>query len=269
MKTRGLVLVVLAVIFGLFLFLIFNPIKSFLYTKVNGENGSLRVLFLGNSVLNANGGSLSPFEGFCKASGMECNPISHFDYFGRNLKGRIDPFIRNQVRDRRIIDVLESESFDHVVLVTRSTDFLEPRLLRETVKAFQIMHERIASSGAVTVIFLAHTPRKNPHTITDVVQGHLQVKKALESMSFQGKRHPLILVPVGPLWDDGRKHFGDEAWYSDHIHGTKLAQYANGCLWYAYLTGKDPRKNLFMNNVSKEQSEWIKNRVWWYINNFN
>ncbi len=37
---------------------------------------SYHVLFLGNSIFNANGGVLQPFEGFCVAEGIDCEAVS-------------------------------------------------------------------------------------------------------------------------------------------------------------------------------------------------
>ena len=39
------------------------------------DSGSYRVLFLGNSAFGASGGIHQPFEGFCRATGLDCEAV--------------------------------------------------------------------------------------------------------------------------------------------------------------------------------------------------
>jgi len=244
---------------------------------------SYKVLFLGNSMYFVSGGSVTPFKGFCSAAGIECEAASQFEYFGPPLLGRISPFIDNQFHDERILSLIKSGGFDYVVLKTRPTDFLDETTAQVTVEAFKEMHRLIVTSGAQTVIYMQHmmeigrvglglSERVDAdaafETMPQIVEGHRKVRAELEAMRINDEQHSILLVPVGLLRIDGTEEFGVDAWWADRFHGTELAEYATGCMLYAYITKNDPRTNTFGDNATQEQAEWIKNRVWWYRTNF-
>ncbi len=70
--------------------------------------------------------------------------------------------------------------------------------------------------------------------------------------------------------------FGKHAWYADPVHGSRLAQYATGCLWYTFLLGRDPRGVAFSRlpdhpdldapergqSVPAKAVAWIQARAW-------
>ncbi|MFC1488878.1 hypothetical protein ACFL6B_03420 [Thermodesulfobacteriota bacterium] len=240
-----------------------------------------KVLFIGNSVFNTQGSSLVPFEGFCMTARLNYDALSHFEFFGRSREGRVDPFMRNQATDERIIKLLGSHQFDYVVLVTRYSDLLDEKKTLQTIEAFKQMHARIVRSGAKTVISMAYTPTTAFQTISKVANGHRRIKAEIDGMIFNGITHPAILVPTGLLWIDGKEYFGKNAWYADKMHGTQLAQYATGCLFYTFITREDPRENPFVDlphprkkkgleikKINSQHAKWIKDRAWSYFQNF-
>ena len=60
--------------------------------------------------------------------------------------------------------------------------------------------------------------------------------------------------------------------FADKVHGTPLAQHASGCLFFTFITGKDPRENDHVDlhaearfpdkQLSPEQAKWLRERVW-------
>ena len=126
-----------------------------------------------------------------------------------------------------------------------------------------------------------------------VAQMYRRLQADLEAVQVGGTRHDVLLVPVGLLWLDAvasppateptwppleGARFSIDEWYSDPRHGTPLSHYANGCLWFTYLTGLDPRENPFSTfpvdwelpdgtpgePVPPDAAQWIKDQVWLY-----
>ncbi len=215
---------------------------------------SFHVLFLGNSTFSANGGSLRPFEEFCKAAGIKAKAVSQ--------DGRIDPFIRNQANDQNILKLIRNGKFSHVVLLTRSSDFLNDIEKKAAFAGFRKLHETIVQSGSRTVISMAYPIQGEYSSFAKVRRGHEELKDVLEAHAVNGVKQPVTLVPVGALWMRGQERFGETIWYTDPRHGGRLAQYGNGCLWFSYLTGTDPRQNSYAGGLPNEQIDWIKNKVW-------
>jgi len=275
-------------------------------TNVLGQSGEpYRVLFLGNSRYVASGGPLQPFEGFCQAGGLDFEAVSQrggegdpvplrpsahgIDFAGL---GRIDPFIRNVAKDERVRALISSGEFDYVIIHSRQTDFLpdwidtsasdQASVRKATKEAFKDLHQLIVESGGTTVVTMNHASSNNFHWMHIVAEAHRRLKEELDSMVIGGSRHPIVLVPTGLFWLDGKERLGLEAWYRDPGHATELGQYATGALFYTYLTGEDPRQNDFVEypasweapdvtprkSVPADQAEWIKNLAWWYYRHF-
>jgi hypothetical protein len=214
------------------------------------------VLFLGNSTFKANGGSLEPFEEFCKAAGVRVEAVTQSQ--------RIDPFIVKQANDPKVVKFIQNGEFSHVILLTRASDFLNDRDKRAAFRGFRKLHETIVTSGGRTVIYMAYVVQGQYDSFPRIRRGHRELKEVLDAQLINNTKHAVTLVPVGAMWMAGKGQFGEKAWYSDPVHGTPLAQFANGCLWYTYLTGNDPRKNAFRGDLPAEQSDWIKEKVWEY-----
>lgn len=288
----------------IFVWFVFWPIPN-----ASGQDSeSYRVLFLGNSRYYASGGPLQPFEGFCRAEGLLCETVNQgrpppersphgIEFSGL---GRIDPSMRNVARDERVRELISSGGFNYVVVHSRSNDFVpdwvEPAVPdwvetpvdvpsyvgRETTEAFKDLHRVIVEAGATTVVTMSHMVSSYVQQMHIVAEEHQRLKEELDAMMIGGSRHPVILVPTGLFWMDAMHKFGLESWYADSAHGTSLAQYATGALFYTYLTGRDPRQNVFAelpvpwrapDDAPKEfvpatQAEWVKNLAWWYYSHY-
>jgi len=257
---------------------------------------SHRVLFLGNSVFYYGGGLCQSFEGFCKADGLDYQPVSQLNTptnpHGIEFLdfGRIPLNLPEVAAKDEIHSLIRSGRFDYVILEARRPGYLLPAWVElpdeqgqhipyeQNLAALGKLHRTIVESGAQTVLYM----HPQMHMFDDIkhplAQIYLRLHSDLEQMEIKGKRHKVILVPANFLWLDALKRYGIEDWYADAVHGNALARYASGCMLYTYLTGKDPRENKFMElprswgtspedpsvYVSEEDAKWIKNQVWLY-----
>ncbi len=255
-----------------------------------------RVLFLGNSVWDYEGGVHQPFLGFCDAAGLEFRAISQMrsrenahgveflDY------GRIPLNLPEVAGDEEILSIVRTGDYDYVIVEARRSGYLLPAWadlpkdrgshipFDRNLEALGKIHRTIVESGAQTVLYV----HPGLHTLEryrlPVAQIYAQLHSGLEEMEIGGSRHEVILVPASFLWGDAVKKYGVEGWYANPGHGNALARFASGCMLYTYLTGRDPRENDFRalpQNwdtraespaavVSEEDAEWIKRQVWLY-----
>jgi len=254
--------------------------SAFAQTETNATTATQapeqKVLFLTNSTFHSHGGCMEPFDGYCDDAGVHFDASGSYAYFESTPRGkRISPFIKGQIEDQRILDLLDKELFDYVVLVTRFGVFRTDDGAREETEAFKKMHEYIVRSGARTVVSISYLTRgstNNADRQKRILAKHEDVKDALDNMVIDGKKHPIILAPTGLLWAEGVKKFGMDAWFADAVHGTPLAQHSSGCLFFTFITGVDPRKNGYLDlyvedrfpdkELTPEQSVWLRKRVW-------
>jgi hypothetical protein len=234
-----------------------------------------RVLFLGNSSHAAKGGSLVPFEGYCSATGITCEAIHNYDVFGPPPDGRVSPFWPQLAQDQRLEELLARESFDYVVLWTRHYA-VDDRLWGSTVEGLKAVVPVISASGATTVLAMSYTSVDDLHTLDHVEGRFAQLQQEAKALRVGGSPPPVVYVPFGRFWGDGVARFGRDAWYSDRVHGSRLAQYATGCLWYTFLLDRDPRGVAFSRltdypgldesernqPVPAEAVAWIQERTW-------
>ena len=260
------------------------------------EANSHRVLFLGNSVFYYRGGLYQSFEGFCKAAGLDYQAVSQLNTpanpHGIEFLdfGRIPLNLPEIAAKDEIHSLIRSGQFDYVILEGRRPGYLLPAWVElpdsfgrhipyeQNAAALGELHRTIVESGAQTVLYM----HPGNHLFADIkhplAQLYLRLHADLEKMEIKGERHDVTLVPASLLWLDALKRYGIEGWYADPAHGNPLARYTSGCMLYAYLTGKDPRQNLFRElprtwttspeepsvYVSEEDAKWIKDQVWLY-----
>ena len=262
-----------------------------------GENTpSIRVLFLGNSVFNYQGGIAQSFEGFCQTASLDFeafsqlshpeNPhgIEFLDY------GRIPLNLPEVAASIDLREHIQNGEFNYVILEARRSGFLLPEVANlpedrgdpisysENLAALIQLHETIILSGAQTVLYMHPGIHLYPDVKHATAQIYHRLKTDLENREIQGAKHQVILVPALFLWLDATRRYGIENWFADPGHGNAVARYASGCLVYTFLTGKDPRNNPFLDLpkpwdsaadspkrfATLEQAAWIKKQSWLY-----
>lgn len=258
--------------------------------------GPKRVLFLGNSVWDFEGGVHQPFLGFCETAGLDFKAISQMKTREHSHGvefldfGRIPLSLPEVAGEERISSIIGEGGYDYVIVEARRSGYLLPDwaglpkdrgssiAFEQNLEALGEIHRAIVESGAQTVLYM----HPGHHTLEryrlPVAQMYGRLHRGLEKLEIGGKRHEVNLVPASFLWGDAVKKYGVEGWYANPGHGNALARFASGCMLYTYLTGKNPSDNSFTelplawdqaegtlaNQVSKEDAEWIKNQVWLY-----
>ncbi|MFC1499820.1 hypothetical protein ACFL6T_02230 [Candidatus Zixiibacteriota bacterium] len=251
---------------------------------------TLRVLFLGTSEFGASGTLLVPFQRFCTAVGIACEAYRQYDFLGPGSANRPPARVRDVIKDVRFAQLIEDERFDFVVLSgwEFEQEYFEEGKEKDTIAAFQELHRTIVQSGGQTVLFQSYPILGSRDDLRGIVDGYTTVKSVLDTTEINGQYSKAILVPVGELWVEAYEHFELETiwkmstipevgtipcirsnfnpegnnWYQDPRHATRLAQYATACLFYTFITGRNPHLNPFADNATPEQSAWIKRVVW-------
>jgi hypothetical protein len=230
------------------------------------------VLFIGNSMI---GKTMQHLAAISKSTGQpwKITPV---------MKGgaRLEKFRDDKEHDA--LGTIDRGGFTDVVFVQGTSYWFEGRvgdsLKREmkpaerlktaekTLVAAQEMHEHIARTGSRTVLYLGypHMPaaERTAQDFAHLEAIHWTMKDRLDAVEVAGKKHPTLLVPVGVLWMRGAEKFGESVWYLNDRHGTELAYYANAVLFYACMSGKDPRQITYNGGMTSDQAKWIKEQAW-------
>ena len=144
-------------------------------------------------------------------------------------------------------------------------DAARRQIATTTIQAAEALHRRIQSAGARTVVYMSYPHQlKSGHTkeaFEPLESIHWELHSRLSQQTDAMSPSPL-LVPVGVLWLQGAKEYGNDRWYNDNLHGSDAAYYANACLFYAYLTDRDPRTLPYDGGRPAEQARWIRERAW-------
>lgn len=244
--------------------------------RPEASSAKKRVLFLTNSTFHINGGAMLPFNGYSKSADAGYLAFGSYGFLESTRRGkRISPFLKGQVADQRILDLIKRERFAYVVLVTRYNSLQNDDEAEVEIEAFSQMHKHIVSSGAQTVVSIAYVVREKANDIAvraKNIEMHERLKVAVDKVEIDGKTSPIILAPTGLLWAEGIDQFGMDTWFADAVHGTPLAQHASGCLFFTFITGTEPRNSPFLDlnpqkrfpetELAPDKAQWIRNRIW-------
>lgn len=269
-------------------------------SKINGQDTkTYRVLFLGNSEYYSRGGVYPSFEGFCQTAGLDCQAVSQWNTPPIPLGiefldfGRIPVNLPEIAANDEIHAFIRSGKFDYVVFSAKRSGFILPEWVdlpehrgqsipyEKNLESYGKIHRTIVESGAKTVLYMEPGRPIFEDIKHPVAQFYYRLHKDLEEIKINGEQHKVIHVPALLLWVDAYRRYGEEGWYADIAHGNALARYASACMFYTYLTGKDPRKNEFKRlyeltrtwetipektefYATDEDAQWIKDQVWLY-----
>lgn len=257
---------------------------------------SKRVLFLGNSVWDFDGGVRQSFLGFCRAAGLDYEAISqmrrHKHTHGIEFLdyGRIPLNLPEIAADQEIRSIIREGHYDYVVVEGRRSGYLLPEWVErpddrgqsipyeENMAALREIHRTIVASGAQTVLYMHPGLSTEAEIKLPLSQVYGKLHADLERMEIKGRTHEVILVPANFLWLDAIRRYGVDDWFANRGHGNALARYASGCMLYVYITGNDPRENEYRELpkswesppeeaglfATEEDALWIKRQVWLY-----
>ncbi len=265
------------------------------------EDGAQRVLFLGNSVWDYQGGVPQAFIGFCEAEGLSFSATSQMkDRANRHGIefldiGRIPLSLPEVAARADLLEAIRSGGYDYVVLEGRRSGYLLPSWVdrpedrgasipyAENLTALGAIHRAIVESGGRTVLYIHPGLKTTPELKLPVAEIYRRLRTDLEGMVIGGETHSVILVPASQLWLDGVRRYGLDNWFADRGHGAELARFASGCLLFTYITGKDPRGNGFRSfpkpwtvsadtparRANEDDADWVARQVWLYYTSEN
>jgi hypothetical protein len=139
-------------------------------------------------------------------------------------------------KHQRLRDLIESVRWHDVVLQERS-DAREP--------AFRSLHERIAASGARTTIYGPGGSADYPGVLATALTLPAQVAKVGLAFEAAYEADPsLDLIGDG----DG--------------HPNRAGSFLMACVYYATLTGRDPRRSGYSGELGRATSRSLKQVAW-------
>jgi hypothetical protein len=146
------------------------------------------------------------------------------------------------------------------------------KVAEKTLAAALEMHRHIAAIGARTVLYLGY-PHKPAAERTAAAYApleaiHWTMKDRLDAAVIGGRKHVTLIVPNGPLWIRGVEHYDESTWYKDNMHGSDMAYYANAILFYACMSGNDPREIKYDGDLKPEEPKWVKEQAWDLAKNY-
>jgi len=180
----------------------------------------------------------------------------------------------NQEQGTQTIDILNSESFDYVVLQHHSSatqknleNLVNPKnkdSLFPFLKTSRKMVELVKSKNAIPVFMMTWAYRANPLMIETISSAYNNMSEKLE----------VDVVPCGILFDKARKFRPDLNLFHDNSHPSKNGTYLNGLAFYKYFTNEKtsniPKQittidrngeKLYLLLLSKENSDFLQNLV--------
>ena len=180
----------------------------------------------------------------------------------------------NQEKGTRTIDILNSESFDYVVLQHHSSatqknleNLVNPKnkdSLFPFLKTSRKMVELVKSKNAIPVFMMTWAYHSNPLMIQTISSAYNNMSEKVE----------VDVVPCGILFDKARKFRPDLNLFHDNSHPSKNGTYLNGLAFYKYFTNEKtsniPKRittidrngeNLYLLFLSKVNSDFLQDIV--------
>jgi hypothetical protein len=218
-----------------------------------GGRPGLRVLFVGNSFTFKN--SLPALVHDLAAGDPGGKPIYSVEYAAPGWS------LRGADKDGGLTKLLRDVKWDVVVLQEKSwlLSFPEEQWRRATYPFARDLHEKIAASGAQTLLFMtwgyALGDRWNvPHD----TYAEMQVRLA-EGYSKLGAELGARVAPAGLAWAEAlRREPGLNLWADDGQHPGRSGSYLAACVFYAALTGRDPARSRFTAGIEDGQARFLQ-----------
>jgi len=217
------------------------------------DRPGLRVLFVGNSFTFEN--SLPALVHDLAAADPGATPIYSVEYAAPGWS------LRQADKDGGLTKLLRDVKWDVVVLQEKSwlLSLSEDQWRRTTYPFARDLHEKIAASGARTLLFMtwgyALGDRWNvPHD----TYAEMQVRLT-EGYSKLGAELGARVAPAGLAWAEAlRREPGLELWADDGHHPGRSGSYLAACLFYAALTGRDPARSRFTAGIEARQARFLQ-----------
>ena len=223
---------------------------------VRSERAGLRVLFVGNSLTYYN--SMPALVRELALADKGARPVFVVEY---TAPGWI---LQRASRDEGLTDLLSEVPWNLVVLQEGSQILSWPSddRHRETHPFARALDREIALVGGRTVLFMTWgyrdgDRRRLPGDTYSAMQGRLS-EGYLDLASELGAE----VAPVGAAWSEAlRRDPAIELWKDDGVHPSRLGSYLTACVFYAVLTGRDPKPSEFSAGLEPSQARFLRDVV--------
>ena len=212
------------------------------------DRPGLRVLFVGNSFTFRN--SLPALVHELAAGDPGAPPIFSVEYAAGGWS------LHQANKDDGLDKLLREVHWDVVVLQEKSWLLSQPeeQWRRETYPAARALHEKIAATGARTVLFMTWgyvrgDRRDEPHDTFAAMQARLA-----DGYSKLGSELGAQVAPAGLAWAEAlRREPRLDLWAGDGQHPARLGSYLAACVFYAMLSGREPTRSRFTAGIRPGQ----------------
>ena len=212
-----------------------SPFAPVLQGDIAGARSTrpgLRVLFVGNSATYYNG--MPQMVQKLAAADRGARPVFSVSYTAPGWS------LRSAARDDRLADLIHDVRWDAVVLQehsVRATASVERRS-RETDPYVRDLQLRIAARGARTMIFMTW-PYRQTSDLAAVLG--LNVAPVMPALVEANRRRPDL-----------------DLWLQDG-HTNRAGSYLTACVFYVYLTWRDPSGSSFTAGLPETDARFLRN----------
>jgi hypothetical protein len=159
--------------------------------------------------------------------------------------------------DKGIDSLLDDVDWDFVVLQERSwmLSFDEESWLETTYPYADELRRRIESAGSQGVVFETWGYRNgfDERDTYEWMQGRL-----LDGAAQLADRLGMEMAPVGNAWYAAHAERPNlDLWDGDGRHPNRAGSYLAACVFYAQLTGRDPRQSRFFAGLDPDDARYL------------
>jgi hypothetical protein len=231
----------------------FDPVPRGDIALARSTRPGLRVLFVGNSFT------------FRNALAAMVHDLAVYDRGGPRLfaveYAAPGWTLEDAASSHGLRQLLDDVPWDVVVLQEQSQllSFPSAEWQDETYPFARTLHDRIASDGARTLLFMTWGYRLGDrHNLPDDTFLAMQERLA-QGYSELAAELPASVAPVGSAWAEAlRERPGLDLWDSDGRHPNVAGSYLAACVFYKVLTGRDPSRSRFTAGLQSGEAHFLQ-----------
>jgi hypothetical protein len=229
----------------------FDPIVSGDIELARSERAGLRVLFVGNSltVWNSMPELVREFADADEGS----DPIFAVQYAAANWT------LRQASEDEGLAALMRDVRWDAVVLQENSkVASYPPGWSRDMYPFARRLDQSVARAGGRTVLFMTWGYRDGAPA------GHGETFEAMQAQIAAGyvdlgAELSATVAPVGLAWLEAlRRRPGLDLWVDDGRHPSLSGSYLAAAVFYAVLSGRDPRRSTFAAGLPAGEAYFLR-----------
>ena len=218
-------------------------------TPVLAGPGPARVLFVGNS-LTFSHDLPQVFAGLARAGG---HPVAV------DLAVQGGQTLAGHAASPGTLQKLTGQRWDFVVLQEQSRIPAVPTQRRERmVPAARLLDEKVAESGADTVLFVTWAGRDGLPSAG--FKDYIAMQSAIEAgyLEVAGEIGAMV-ASVGAAWQRAlEEHPELELWQRDGIHPSAEGTYLAACVFHATLLGESPEGASYLGGLPEETARFLQ-----------